>query len=228
MGEIISRQKWQEAYEKAGFYRTDTNTSGYWDKVAETDGGSLSGKKHIESLKDYLVARKLIGVQSTLLDVGCGCGEYVRGFADICAHVTALDYSEGMLSVCKERCLEAGTDNVSFILADFLEHDFTDKYDCILACLNPATYQPDALDKMLALSVGSVVYFSMDTPIDSSGTEPVYCGCNSVRYAEEYLKEKGINYQKIPYVYEHVMDDGKIRKIDFAYLVIVKDRNMDQ
>ena len=125
------------------------------------------GKKHIESLKDYLIAHKMIGVQSTLLDIGCGCGEYVRVFAGICAHVTALDYSERMLSVCKERCFEDGADNVSYILADFMEHDFTDKYDCILACLNPATYHPDALDKMLSLSGGTVVYFSMDTPIDS-------------------------------------------------------------
>ncbi|MCR4596381.1 MAG: class I SAM-dependent methyltransferase [Lachnospiraceae bacterium] len=181
MCEIISRKKWQNAYEKARFYRTDMNTGEYWDKVA-----------------------------------------------GICAHVTALDYSERMLSVCEERCFEDGADNVSYILADFMEHDFTDKYDCILTCLNPATYHPDALDKMLSLSGGTVVYFSMDTPIDSPDMEPVYCGCNSVRYAEEYLTEKGICYQKIPYVYEHFMDDGTVRKIDFAYLVIIKDENMDQ
>ncbi len=227
MAKFISRQKWQEAYEKAGFYRTETNTIEYWDKVAETDGGSLSGKKHIECIKDYLVARKLIGAQSTVLDIGCGLGEYVREFADICGHVTALDYSEKMLSVCKERCKTAGIDNVSYILADFMEYDFTEKYDCIIACLNPTTYQPDAFDKMLALSAGPVIYFSMDTPIDGPDTETVYCGCNSVRYAEEYLKEKGIYYRKIPYSYDHIMDDGKIRNIDFAYLVAIKDENMN-
>ena len=207
MAEITCRQKWQDAYEKAEFYRSDTNSREYWDKTAESDGGSLDGKKHIESLKDYLIACKLIGAQSTILDIGCGCGEYVREFAGICSHMTALDYSEKMLSVCKECCLSAGADNVSYILADFMEYDLTEKYDCILACLNPSTYQPDAFDKMLSLSLGTVVYFSMDTPIDSSDTEPVYHGCNSVRYAEEYLKEKGIYYRKIPYTYEHIMND---------------------
>ncbi len=222
MAETGSRQKWQLAYEKAGFYKSDTNSREYWDKTAESDGGSLSGRKHIECIKDYLLTHKLIGGQSTVLDIGCGCGEYVREFAEICAHITALDYSEKMLSVCKERCLAAGLENVSYILADFMEYELTEKYDLIMACLNPATYQPDALDKMLSLSAGSVIYFSMDTPIDGSEKEPVYCGCNSVRYAEEYLKEKGIYYRKIPYTYEYIMNDGKIRNIDFAYLVMIK------
>ena len=93
-------------------------------------------------------------------------------------------------------------------------------YDCVLACLNPSTYHPDALDKMLAAAAGIVIYFSMDSDIENADSEPVYCGCNSVRYAEEYLKEKGIRYRKIPYTYHLVTENREERKINFAYLVI--------
>ncbi|MBP3295283.1 MAG: class I SAM-dependent methyltransferase [Lachnospiraceae bacterium] len=220
------RRKWQEAYAKAGFYRMDQNTRAYWDRAAESDGGGLAGKKHIECLKEYLIANHLISDQSTILDIGCGSGDYVREFAAICGHVTALDYSEKMLEACKERCLKDGADNVSYILADFMGYDFTEKYGCILACLNPVTYQPDALDKMLELSAGLVIYFSMDTPIEGADKEPVYCGCNSVRFAEQYLRERGIYYRMLPYTYEYTINDGTVREIPFAYLVIIKE-NID-
>ncbi len=64
------------------------------------------------------------------------------------------------------------------IMSDHLpEYDFAEKYDCVIACLNPSTYQPDALDIMLSVSSGPVIYFSMDTPTDQSDMEPVYHGC---------------------------------------------------
>ncbi len=62
----------------------------------------------------------------------------------------------------------------------------------------------------------------MDSSLENADTEPIYCGCNSVRYAEEYLKEMGIRYQKIPYTYHLVPENKEERKIDFAYLVINK------
>jgi SAM-dependent methyltransferase len=215
------RQKWQTAYEKAAFYSSDTNTREYWDKIAACDGGSLSGTAHIELIKDYLINSKLIKGQSSVLDIGCGCGDHVRSFAGICAHVTALDYSESMLDVCKDKCNKAGLNNISYIHADFMEYDFAEKYDCVIACLNPSTYQPDALDKILSVSSGPVIYFSMDTPTDQSDMEPVYHGCNSVRFAEEYMKEKGIYCRKIPYTYDLTLDNGETRSINFAYLVII-------
>jgi hypothetical protein len=66
----------------------------------------------------------------------------------------------------------------------------------------------------------------MDTPIEGSDAEPVYCGCNSVRFAEQYLRERGIYYRKLPYTYEYIMNDGTVREIPFAYLVIIKE-NID-
>ena len=67
-----------------------------------------------------------------------------------------------------------------------------------------------------------LVYFTMDIDIGNPDAEPVYCGCNSVRFAEEYLKEMGLRYTKIPYVYELEMEGRDAVNINFAYLIIRK------
>ncbi len=219
-GGISWREKWTNAYEDARFYQSERNAPDYWDSVAQLDGGGLSGGEHIRILKDHLLENGLAGEKSTFLDVGCGGGDYVVSFAKICRHITAVDYSEKMLELCKERCRMQGLDNVSYVCADFALYGFHEKYDIVTGCLNPALYRPDALDKMIALAEKTVIYFSMDSSLDTADNEPVYRGCNSVKYAEEYLKEQGIPFDKIPYVYDYRMENEEIRKIAFAYLVI--------
>ena len=179
-----------------------------------------------------------------MLDVGCGSGDYVAAFAKVYDRVTALDYSVKMLDACRTRCEKEDLTNVKYVAGDFergyspdAEHAecvvagselvggaflpvLEDTYDCVLACLNPSTYHPAAFDKLLSITSKVLVYFSMDTDLNNADAEPVYCGCNSVRFAEEYLKEIGVRYTKIPYVYELEMEDRDAVKINFAYLVI--------
>ena len=214
------REKWQDAYRKASFYRSEKNSKAYWDGIAGLDGGSLSGDEHIRLIKDHLLKEKLLDADSSVLDIGCGGGAYEPAFAESCRCMTALDYAPNMVDRCRTYCAGKGIDNVNYVLADYMDDRFEEKYDVVLACLNPSTYNPSAFDKMLSTAARVLVYFSMDTDIET--TEPVYCGCNSVRYAEEYLKEIQIPYRKIPYEYSLKTDKGEIRKIRFAYLVIVR------
>jgi SAM-dependent methyltransferase len=220
MGEETWRKKWQDAYDGAGFYQSEKNTEAYWNKAAGLDGGGLAGTEHIRLITEYLFEQKLLDSRSTVLDLGCGGGDYTVSFAERCGHVTALDYAEEMLKRCRERCGQSGLDNVSFVRADMLRYSFREKYDCVMACLNPAAYQPDALDRMLSLAEKCVVLFSMDIPIEGGKAEPVYNGCNSVRYAEAYLKELGRTWTRLPYDYPYKTEDGKTVRIPFAYLVI--------
>ncbi len=216
------RNRWEIAYKSAAFYRSEKNANDFWDNMAQENGGGLSGEGHIDLIMTQLHDSGLLNEQSTVLDIGCGGGDYVVRAAEICRHVTALDYSEKMIAACRRRCEKKAITNVSYETVDFMEMKTEGKYDCVLACLNPSTYHPDALDIMLSMTTGTVVYFSMDSSLENADAEPIYCGCNSVRYAEEYLKEMGIRYQKIPYTYHLVPENKEERKIDFAYLVINK------
>lgn len=215
------REKWQQAYEAAGFYTSGNNTREYWNSIAGA-GSGLAGSEHISLLIDHLRKEDLLDHNTTITDIGCGSGDYVTALAELCHSITALDYATSMLEACRERCRNSSIDNVSFVLADFESTDISQTSDLVISCLNPVTYNPDAMDKMLSLADKAVIYFSMDTDIENAGTEAVYRGCNSVRFAEEYLKETGKSYIKIPYIYDHRMENGEIRKIPFAYLLIRK------
>jgi SAM-dependent methyltransferase len=216
------REQWQEAHDKATFYKSEQNTIGYWNQIASSESSGLAGVEHIDLLIDYMKDNNLLDSISTVLDVGCGTGDYSVKFAEVSAAVTSMDYSAEMIEVCKRNVVKVNLSNVSYLVEDITTYTPTNFFDVVLACLNPVTYQPCVMDKLLELARMNVIYFSMDTPINNGNMEPVYCGCNSVRYAEQYLDENGITYHKIPYTYKYVMPDKSIREIPFAYLVISK------
>ncbi|MCR5345086.1 MAG: methyltransferase domain-containing protein [Lachnospiraceae bacterium] len=214
------REKWQEAFNEASFYKSEKNTSKYWNEVAKSGDSGLGGTDHIEILIDYLFKNQLIEPADSILDVGCGTGDYALLFAKKCRRITTLDYAKSMIDVCKKRIDEAGLTNVSYIADDIESFNSDEKYDCVLACLNPITYQPKILDKLMDTAKKCVVYFSMDTSLENADKEPIYRGCNSVKYAEEYLKESGIKFDKIPYIYNYPLPDGGSKEIHFAYIII--------
>lgn len=218
--ELQWREKWEEAYQKASFYQSFQNTAAYWDKVAVMGASGLGGDRHIQKLLEELQTRDILSVKAKVLDMGCGCGEYTAAFASRCLSVKAVDYSKEMLEKCREFCEEKELSNVLYQQAEVLKYCDDNAYDLVLACLNPGTYCPEGFEKLLKLSKGYVVYMSTDTPLESGEKEPIYRACNSVRFPVEYMRERGISYEIIPYDYQVTMPDGKTRQVPFRYLLI--------
>lgn len=216
------REQWQRAFEKASFYKSAQNTVEYWDKVAESGDSGITGDEKLTVLMDFLQKKLtkegLNPKKLSVLDIGCGTGDYEIAFSPVFARITALDSSEKMLLTCKNRLEDKKVDNVSFICSDFFTFESSNKYDIVTAFLSPATYNPDAFDRMISLTTNSIIYFSMDTPIDPEMKEPVYCGTNTIRYPYEYLKSLGYEPEILPYVYKFKKADGKTVDIPFAYL----------
>ena len=66
----------------------------------------------------------------TILDVGCGSGVYDVEFLKQGKTVVGLDMAEGMIEIAKKRTAPyAGSGKISFVLADYMEHQFSEKYD---------------------------------------------------------------------------------------------------
>src|SRR5262245_54631977 len=89
--------------------------SGYdrWAAVYDTDGNAL------QALEEPYVRAALGDVRGlTVLDLGCGTGRHALWLARQGAHVTALDFSVGMLAGARRK---AGTDAVRFVVHDL--HD---------------------------------------------------------------------------------------------------------
>lgn len=79
-------------------------------------------RAHIEfsSLKIEDVIRELLASRTvhTVLDVGCGSGNYSEQFARSAATYVGMDRGEGLLADAKRKCAEAGVNNAVFMQWD--------------------------------------------------------------------------------------------------------------
>ncbi|OCC00891.1 methyltransferase [Labrys sp. WJW] len=74
----------------------------------------------------HLRAAARIGPRDRVLDIGCGAGQTTREAASIAveAGVVGVDTSAEMLAIARQRCLEAGLENVAFEQGDAQHHAF--------------------------------------------------------------------------------------------------------
>lgn len=90
---------------------------------------------------------------SSLLELACGTGLLLGHVEDDFSKSTGVDYSEGMLSVAKERC--QGT---SFHRGDFTSLDCVDdSYNAVVMLGNPINHYPPRIMRDILGAVESVV-----------------------------------------------------------------------
>ncbi len=78
-----------------------------------------------------------------VLDLGAGIGAWSFPFADRCREVVGVEYSEGMVSVAREKARESSVTNIEFICLDVL--DFcTDRTFDVIFCSGLLLYVPDS------------------------------------------------------------------------------------
>ena len=100
-----------------------------WAHIYDTEDN------HLIAVETPLVKRLLGNVQDlTVADIGCGTGRHALAMADAGAKVTAVDFSEGMLSKARAK---PGASSVQFVYADlatglpFVSRQF-DRVTCCL------------------------------------------------------------------------------------------------
>ena len=211
-------EKWNEACKKASFFSSEKNTDEYWDEVAKA-GYNQDDEDKINLLFSFLKNKNLLDKTKTAIDVGCGTGNYVLRFAKEAAKVTALDYSKEMLTITKEKSEGNGLKNVDYICANFNTYQFKEKYDVVIAALNPGVYSSNAFDKLLSISNGTVVLLNQEGDINAAKNEPVYSGSHYAAYPISYAKEKGLKVDTIPVKHTVMTKEGKSIEIPFVYSI---------
>lgn len=82
----------------------------------------------LERTKSYLKA------ENSVLEIGCGTGSTALLLAPHVNHITASDLAPGMIEIASEKRAEEGLENVTFKVAEVLEHSPVEGgYDAVLA-----------------------------------------------------------------------------------------------
>lgn len=87
-----------------------------WDLVAE--GYSEASVEYFRRFSDAALDMVAPGEGDRLLDVGCGPGTLALAVAGRVAAIDALDFSENMIAILRQRAADAGLTNISPLLGD--------------------------------------------------------------------------------------------------------------
>lgn len=105
----------------------------FWSKISRKYAAdpirNMEGYlKTLERTKSYLKA------DDSVLEIGCGTGSTALLLAPHVAQITASDLAPGMIEIAKENRAEEELENVTFKVAEVLQHDPDDgSYDAVLA-----------------------------------------------------------------------------------------------
>jgi len=144
----------------SGIYEEDENPRSWFDSVMD----KLFRKAVYQRFENTLKETRKDSI-NTILDIGCGPGHYAMAFLKQGKKVTALDIAENMLTLTEARVKEAGIDqNIDFILDDYLEHNFSEKFDatCVMGFFDYVA-DPVTFIKKLMNDTSQEVYISVPT-----------------------------------------------------------------
>lgn len=105
----------------------------FWSKISREYAASPIGNMEgylntLERTKSHLKA------EDRVLEIGCGTGSTALLLAPHVSHVTATDLAPGMIEIANEKRTETELENVTFRVADVLDHSIGEgPYDAVLA-----------------------------------------------------------------------------------------------
>ena len=104
----------------------------FWDRIADRYAGQPIADEEAYQTK-LRTTRSYFRPEMSVLEIGCGTGGTAIGHAPFVRHIRAVDFSERMLEIARERASAAGIENVSFEQADITALSTPDEaYDIVL------------------------------------------------------------------------------------------------
>ena len=159
---------------------------------------------HDEYVQDFL-SRMDLAQGGTLLDVGCGGGAIALAAAPYFSQVYALDYSQGMLSLLRQRAAESGIKNIRPCLRAW-EDDWHDIPSCDVCVSSRSSMVADlqtALNKLNA-KAKKAVYMTMTVEKDFIHQDVL-----------RYIGRDGIGFPNYIYAVNMLHQQGYLVNVDF-------------
>ncbi len=142
-----------------------TNTRQDWDdRAVDWDGRLRSqdvrarqGEERVRAVVGFLQERGLLGPDREVVDVGCGPGRFVAGFARTARRAVGLDFAPGMVEAGERFAREQGLANTAFHVCDFqgdgpFDPAWDGAFDLAFSSITPAVAGLDALRRFMRLS----------------------------------------------------------------------------
>ena len=164
----------------------------FWDFRAEEynlSSSAADAQLNRQEKVQTLIDKGIITAESTVLDIGCGSGQFAVELAKKTKKVVGLDFSEKMLDYASANAVAAGLNNTKFIHTNWDGFDCPEPFDLVVASMSPAIAQPEHLYKMMDCSRG-FCYLSSFVERHSNLKEKLY-GLTEQRYIRQFNK---LNY----------------------------------
>lgn len=185
-------------------------TFNFWDNMAKRYPrfNDASMCKDVNHILNWCQNKNVSFSGASILDIGAGTGTIAIPLAQIGAHVTAMDISEGMLAALNEDAKEQGlSGKVSTHQSDWDAFPLNQKYDIVIASMTPAISDLQKIEKMLGATKGLGIYVGwgkyrinklVEALVQAHQTVEEDCasaGCINTERFIEILKEKNIPFE---------------------------------
>jgi SAM-dependent methyltransferase len=110
-----------------------------------------------DEILSWIESRGALQPEFRVLDIGAGPGNFAAPMCQKVAEVTAVEPSEGMVSILRQKAGEEGITNLRVLQktweeVDLQTEDWSGAFDLVFASMSPGVSNPDMLEKMLASS----------------------------------------------------------------------------
>ncbi|MDD6807228.1 MAG: class I SAM-dependent methyltransferase [Oscillospiraceae bacterium] len=149
---------WKDSMPKDGMKHTKET----WNMLAKNwriDSKEVQEKKDKirVDLVEFLVSNGLLKEGDSVIDIGCGMGEYSRAFAKIADSVVATDISTVMLGYARGLSESVGINNIEFEENDFLAFDnsitkWFNRFNLVFTSLTPAMSGLESVKRVSSMS----------------------------------------------------------------------------
>lgn len=157
---MYSLEKCTEIWESAGKHGSKAERIArgkawhpYYGYLAQKQlGKPYAPNPQNEEIVEYMFREEILRPEDSVLDIGCGMGDYALSMARRCARVVAMDNSSECTEVLKAKALSANLGNIEPCTLSWEEYAPEEKFDVTFSSMCPAICNLEELERMESIT----------------------------------------------------------------------------